>query len=1633
MIKILMLIPTVEEDKQELMKNTKNTNANQTPTVEEEGVNTNDTNDSNTNANQTPTVEEETPTVEEEVSRVNEKHNDTNDSNTNANQTPTVEEETPTAEEARVNEKHKLANTNESDTYSRGRDTNSRRRGKQELMKNTTILNDSNTNANQTPTVEEEEARVNEKHNDSPMIAILMLIRHPHNTNANQTPTVEEEEAGVNENTMIPMIDVNTYSRGRGKQELMKNTNDTNDSNTNANQTPTVEEETPTVEEEDTNSRRRKGKGRVNKNTMKVPMIVILNANQTPTVEERDTYSKGRGKQKLMKSNDTNDGNANANQTPTKLEEKSRGRGKQELMKKHKLIPMIHTNANQTPTVEEERGRGTGVNEKHNDTKYSNTNANQTPSRGRVEEEVSKELMKKHNDTNDSNTNANQTPTVEEETPTVRGRGKQELMKNTMIPMIAILMLIRHNYSREDSRGRGKQELMKNTMIPMIAILMLNSRGRDTYSRGRGKQELMKNTMILNDKCNTNANQTPTVEEETPTVEEEVKTRVNEKHNTNDSNTNANQTPTVEEETPTVEERGKQELMKNTMIPMIAILMLIDTNSRGNRGRGKQELMKKHNDTNDSNTNANQTPTVEEETPTVRGRDTYSRGRGKQELMKKHNDTNDSNTNNQTPTVEERGKQGVNEKVILDTNDSNTNANQTPTVEEETPTVEEEVSRVNEKHNDTNDSNTNANQTPTVEEEVNRNTYSRGRGKQELMKKHNDTNDSNTNANRTPTVEEEVARVNEKHNDTNDSNTIRGRGKQELMKKHNDTNDSNTNANQTPLSRGRDTYSRGRGKQRVNEKHNDTNDSNTNANQTPTVEEETPTVRGRGKQELNEKHNDTNDSNTNANQTPTVEEEVSKDTYSRGSVAGVNETHDTNDSNTNANQTPTVEEETPTVRGRGKQELMKNTMIPMIAILMLIRHLQHQQWEEVSRVNEKHNDTNDSNTNANQTPTVEEEMTYSRGRDTYSRGRGKQELMKNTTMLPMIAILMLIRHHNSRRRDTNSRRRGKQELMKKNNDTNDSNTNANQTPTIRDTNSRGRGKQELMKNTTIPMIAILMLIRHHRGRGKLNENTMIPMSNTNANRTPTVEEETPTVEEEVSRVNEKHNDTNDSNTNANQTPTVEEETPTVEEERLSRIVNENQQQELMKNMTNDSNTNANQTPTVEEEVSKNTYSREEVSRVNEKHNDTNDSNTNANQTPTVEEETPTVEEKVNQELMKNTMIPMIAILMLIRHLHRGRGKQELMKKHNDTNDSNTNANQTPTVEEETPTVEEEAKFLFYKGMKLEQSGHLYEAIKYYREATHLDSEIEFKCYSSGKSPRERQERRDSDDDLVTHFQKLQIDHRKICQQQFEQNATHISVLPVELLIYIFKWVVSPDLDIKQLEILSEVSRGFHICARDDGIWRQICSRTWGPNTGKLRKYVSWRNMFINRPHVLFNGCYISRTSYMRVGEKSLDSFYKPWHLVEYFRYMRFFPDGVMLMISSSEDPYTTLSKLRSQSTREQGLLIGRYRFNGDRITSVLKRVKTKDSTLNYYPRKRQPRQQIDPNEMEQTFQVEMEIQNHKDRCHAKLVWLHYSVTTCYKATGQLNETDFELNNKNYPPLLFSRVLSYTAESESPLE
>nr|XP_047934045.1 F-box only protein 9 isoform X2 [Anser cygnoides] len=241
--------------------------------------------------------------------------------------------------------------------------------------------------------------------------------------------------------------------------------------------------------------------------------------------------------------------------------------------------------------------------------------------------------------------------------------------------------------------------------------------------------------------------------------------------------------------------------------------------------------------------------------------------------------------------------------------------------------------------------------------------------------------------------------------------------------------------------------------------------------------------------------------------------------------------------------------------------------------------------------------------------------------------------------------------------------------------------------------------------------------------------------------------------------------------------------------------------------------------------------------------------------------------------------------------------------------------------------EEKAKELFLKAVEEEQNGALYEAIKFYRLAMQLVPDIEFRITYTrspdgdgvGKRCVEDNEEDGKMADLLSDFQQqltLQDSSVKLCQPELDVNQTHISALPLEVLMYIFRWVVSSDLDLRSLEQLSLVCRGFYICARDPEIWHQVCLKVWGRSCNKLVPYSSWREMFLERPRVRFDGVYISKTTYIRQGEQSLDGFYRAWHQVEYYRYLRFFPDGQVMMLTTPEDPQSIVPRLRTKNTRK---------------------------------------------------------------------------------------------------------------------
>jgi len=297
-----------------------------------------------------------------------------------------------------------------------------------------------------------------------------------------------------------------------------------------------------------------------------------------------------------------------------------------------------------------------------------------------------------------------------------------------------------------------------------------------------------------------------------------------------------------------------------------------------------------------------------------------------------------------------------------------------------------------------------------------------------------------------------------------------------------------------------------------------------------------------------------------------------------------------------------------------------------------------------------------------------------------------------------------------------------------------------------------------------------------------------------------------------------------------------------------------------------------------------------------------------------------------------------------------------------------------TEEPEQDSVEEKARGIFLEGVEHEQNGELYEAIQKYRKAVALVPDIEFKAFEhtarrkpvTNASIDEKNDATDDEadlpdlpgddgeedagvQDLLTRFTKLKLKGTPLCESEHESSQTHISQLPMELVIHILKWVVSAELDLKSLENFSQVCRGFFLASRASDIWRLVCVQTWGLAGLPMEEpgFGGWRTLFITRPRVNFNGCYISKMSYLREGERGFqdNEFYKSWHMVQYYRLVRFFPGGRVLMVTTAEEPSAAVKLLNSRNNCAiQGCMFGHYRTVNNRVICIVQ--KTKNSSNN---------------------------------------------------------------------------------------
>ncbi|XP_075975953.1 F-box only protein 9 [Anticarsia gemmatalis] len=385
---------------------------------------------------------------------------------------------------------------------------------------------------------------------------------------------------------------------------------------------------------------------------------------------------------------------------------------------------------------------------------------------------------------------------------------------------------------------------------------------------------------------------------------------------------------------------------------------------------------------------------------------------------------------------------------------------------------------------------------------------------------------------------------------------------------------------------------------------------------------------------------------------------------------------------------------------------------------------------------------------------------------------------------------------------------------------------------------------------------------------------------------------------------------------------------------------------------------------------------------------------------------------------------------------------------------------TPTPTREPPPVakpepepaqplseEDKAKQLFLSAVELERSGKLYEAIQHYKRAMQILPDVEARIYDELRTdtPEEESETEEvvrvdnahpSDDedaiegeDLLSRLQRILARKGVLCEPEFAPKGAHISWLPYEVVLVILRWVVSAELDAAALERVAAVCRGLYVMAREPDIWRSLCVKTWGIECGTPRAggFVSWRHMFVERPRLQLHGCYISKTTYIRHGENSFqDQFYRPWYLIDYYRYLRFFPEGLVLMWTTAEEPAASVGHLKYRHTKPGlGIMSGHYRLIGDKVVVVIKKTNAEKKSTQTSARFRARRKEVEHHE--QTFHMEFELRNVRSRRNFQLSWRRYSVST-----RRDQWTQFELSPAKFPPFAFSRVRAYTADTAAPL-
>ncbi|KAI9673961.1 MAG: hypothetical protein M1817_002167 [Caeruleum heppii] len=441
-------------------------------------------------------------------------------------------------------------------------------------------------------------------------------------------------------------------------------------------------------------------------------------------------------------------------------------------------------------------------------------------------------------------------------------------------------------------------------------------------------------------------------------------------------------------------------------------------------------------------------------------------------------------------------------------------------------------------------------------------------------------------------------------------------------------------------------------------------------------------------------------------------------------------------------------------------------------------------------------------------------------------------------------------------------------------------------------------------------------------------------------------------------------------------------------------------------------------------------------------------------------------------------------------------------------------NPTPSDKEPTSALEH-----YERAVEKETQGVLGDSLKHYRQAFRLDSDVDrtytrkhfpphtrskkslvtssstaaFQSKPSSKDPQSTETV--SATSLIDTFSSLAIHPSEPPTSESPPPPCPISALPQELLAEVLLHLAVAD--VAAFARLSSVCKPFaYLFATEERVWKRVAEgREFGftamhyafacpiPGDPPLNKghtlhdssphppslprslsltptYPTYYASFRSRPRIRFNGLYISTVNYLRPGASSPNqlTWNTPVHIVTYYRYLRFFRDGTLLSLLTTNEPSDVVHHL-SKETCElherggghglpsivvKGALKGRWRLSGNPFHDphAPSRQNTSPSTILTQADLLSPTLLTaeDPDEPEGNLHIETQGVDPKYMYKMHLALSSVSASPAMTASGKPKNTKLqwrgfwsynrltddwaEFGMRGYKPFFWSRVKSY---------